>query len=100
MVRRGLHNRRGGLTTRRASRYGKATGGEERPPRYVGNGGKTTGGLLGDGLAGNLRRPLFLIMGDGGVHDRPAVDALPSVDNQEIVGKKFPDNETFAFPAF
>ncbi len=45
------------------------------------------------------RGMLFLVMGDGGIDDRPAVDTLPCVDDQEIVGETLPDHEAFAFLA-
>src|SRR3989442_2481126 len=65
---------------------------EERPPRYVGDGGKMSGGVLWDGLAGGLRRRRapFLILGGWGVPGRPAGDAPSSGDGPGIVGKTVP----------
>jgi hypothetical protein len=55
--------------------------------------------LPGEGLGAVDCGVLLLIMGDGGIDDCPAVDALPGVHNQEIVRETLPDHEAFAFLA-
>jgi len=59
----------------------------------------TAAGLPGKRLGAVDGWMLLLVMGDGGIDDRPAVDAFPGVDNQEIVGETLPDHEAFAFLA-
>jgi len=57
------------------------------------------GWLLGDSIDGIDRGTLFLIIDDSGIDDRPAIDAFPGVDNEEIIREPFSDHEPFAFLA-